>query len=96
MPLQALHLLGGWPEGLWYRTDSSGQPHGALVWILLGGAVLHVLQIDYAGSQTATFCRIVLDTLPVSTPQPTLAGKFAVWQQVSVKSTFKHMPINTS
>ena len=74
MLLQALHSLGGWPEGLWYRTDSSGQPQGALVLILLRGAVLHVLQIDYAGWQTATFCQIVLDTLPVSTPQPTRAG----------------------
>lgn len=82
MLLQTLHSLRGWPEGLWYRTDSSGQPHGALVWILLRGAVLHVLQIDHAGWQTATFCRIVLDSLPVSTPQVNLVGKFAVWQQV--------------
>lgn len=83
--LQALHSLGGWPEGLWYRTDSSGQPQGAFVLILLRGAVLHVLQIDHAGSQTATFCRIALDTLPVSTPQPTLIGNFAVRQQVPAK-----------
>ena len=79
MLLQTLHSLGGWPEGLWYRTDSSGQPHGALVWILLRGAVLHVLQIEHAGWQTATFCRIVLETSPVSTPQ-TLWLESLHWQ----------------
>ena len=74
--LQVLHSLGGWPEGLWYRTDPSGQPHGALVWIHLRGDVLHVLRLDHAAKQTASYCHILLETLPVSTPQPALAQPF--------------------
>ncbi|KAL3159370.1 F-box only protein 31 [Trebouxia sp. C0009 RCD-2024] len=62
---QVLHSLGGWPEGYWYRTGLSAQPHGDLVWIGLRGAVLHVVQLDHDGLQTATFCKILLNTLPV-------------------------------
>ena len=63
---QVLHALGGWPEGVWYRTDPSGQPHGALVWIRLCGSALHVSQLDHAAERTGTFCQILLDTAPVS------------------------------
>ena len=66
--LQVLHLLGGWPEGYWYRTGVSSQPHGDLVWIGLRGGVLHVVQLDSDGLQTATFCKIPLNTPQVSAP----------------------------
>ena len=61
-----LHSLGGWPEGFWYRTDPSGQPGGALVWIHLRATALHVVQLNHAGEQNGAFCQILLNTAPVS------------------------------
>ncbi|KAA6424538.1 MAG: hypothetical protein FRX49_05748 [Trebouxia sp. A1-2] len=62
---QMLHLLGGWPEGLWYRVDPSGQPRGALVWIHLEGSMLCVSRLNYLAEQVGTYCRILLDKQPV-------------------------------
>lgn len=62
---QMLHSLGGWPEGLWYRVDPSGQPRGALVWIHLVGSTLCVSRLNHSAHQTGTYCRILLDKLPV-------------------------------
>ena len=64
--MQVLHSLGGWPEGLWHRTDLSGQPGGALVWIQLRGSALHVLQLNHAAERTGAFCQILLNTTRVS------------------------------
>lgn len=64
--VQMLHSLGGWPEGLWYRVDPSGQPRGALVWIHLVGSTLCVSRLNHSAHQTGTYCRILLDKLPVS------------------------------
>lgn len=64
--VQMLHLLGGWPEGLWYRVDPSGQPRGALVWIHLEGSMLCVSRLNYLAEQVGTYCRILLDKQPVS------------------------------
>ena len=64
--MQKLHALRGWPEGLWYRVDPSGQPRGALVWIHLQGSVLHMTRLDQAAEQNGTYCQILLHTEPVS------------------------------
>lgn len=78
VPLQVLHSLGGWPEGLWYRTDAAGQPRGALIWVQLRGATLHVIQIDHAGNLAARFCRIDLGASAVSPPDLSLALRIMV------------------
>lgn len=62
---ETLHTLGGWPEGLWYRVDPSGHPHGALVWVDLKGSVLHMSRLNPAAEVDGLFCRILLDTKPV-------------------------------
>jgi len=64
--VQTLHLLGGWPEGLWYRVDPSGQPRGALVWIHLVGSMLCVSKLNHSAEQMGTYCHILLDKQPVS------------------------------
>lgn len=65
--------MGGWPEGLWYRTDAAGQPRGALIWIQLRGSTVHVIQIDHAGNLVARFCRIDLGASLVSLTKLSLA-----------------------
>ena len=64
--VQMLHSLGGWPEGLWYRVDPSGQPRGALVWIHLVGSTLCVSRLHHSAHQMGIYCRILLNKLPVS------------------------------
>lgn len=62
---RVLSSLGGWPEGLWYRVDYRGQPHGSLVQIKSVGSLLHVCKLDAAAMQLGSFFQILLDRLPV-------------------------------